>query len=262
MSADRRPPSWLRAAGVVAFAFLYLPLAVVVAYSFNDSRLNAEWVGFTGRWYVALLHDGPMLLAARNSLLVAATASLVSTLLGTLAGLALHRRPRQRLLPILVLTPIAIPEVLQGVSLLIFFVLLNIGLGLVSIVLSHVAFCIGFVAVVVRARLQGMDASLVEAARDLGATPWQAFRRVTLPLIAPGIAAGALLAFTLSIDDFVITFFTAGPEASTLPLQIYSMIRIAVTPEVNAVSTLLMALTLALATLAGRLAPGALRGPG
>jgi spermidine/putrescine transport system permease protein len=154
----------------------------------------------------------------------------------------------------------AIPEVLQGVSLLIFFVLMNVSLGLVSIVLSHVAFCIGFVAVVVRARLQGLDPLLIEAARDLGATPWQAFSRVTLPLIAPGIAAGALLAFTLSLDDFVITFFTAGPEASTLPLQIYSMIRIAVTPEVNAVSTLLMALTLALAALAGRIAPGALRG--
>ncbi|HSB26082.1 MAG TPA: ABC transporter permease [Burkholderiaceae bacterium] len=254
------PSRWLRAVGGAAFVFLYLPLVVVVAYSFNDSRLNAEWVGFTGRWYVTLLHDGPMLLAARNSLLVALTASVASTVLGTLAGLALYRRPRQRLLPILVLTPIAIPEVLQGVSLLIFFVLMGVSLGLVSIVLSHVAFCIGFVAVVVRARLQGLDPSLVEAARDLGATPWQAFSRVTLPLISPGIAAGALLAFTLSLDDFVITFFTAGPEASTLPLQIYSMIRIAVTPEVNAVSTLLMALTLALAALAGRIAPGALRG--
>lgn len=255
-----RPSGWLRAVGGAAFVFLYLPLVVVVAYSFNDSRLNAEWVGFTGRWYVTLLHDEAMLLAARNSLLVALTASVVSTVLGTLAGLALYRRPRQRVLPILVLTPIAIPEVLQGVSLLIFFVLMNVSLGLVSIVLSHVAFCIGFVAVVVRARLQGLDPSLIEAARDLGATPWQAFSRVTLPLIAPGIAAGALLAFTLSLDDFVITFFTAGPEASTLPLQIYSMIRIAVTPEVNAVSTLLMALTLALAALAGRIAPGALRG--
>ena len=259
---SRRTPLWMRACAAAAYAFLYAPLVVVVVFSFNDSKLNAQWVGFTTAWYAKLFRNEEMLLAARNSLLVAATASVASTVLGTLAGLALHRRPRQRLLPILVLTPIAIPEVLQGVSLLIFFVLLNFSLGLVSIVLSHVAFCIGFVAVVVRARLQGLDASLIEAARDLGATPWQAFRRITLPLIAPGIAAGALLAFTLSIDDFVITFFTAGPEASTLPLQIYSMIRIAVTPEVNAVSTLLMALTLALAALAGRLAPGALRGRG
>jgi spermidine/putrescine transport system permease protein len=233
---------------------------VVVAYSFNDSRLNAEWVGFTLSWYRVLFDDAQMLVAARNSLVVAAASSTIATVLGTLAGFALYRYPRRRLLPVLVLTPIAIPEVLQGVSLLVFFVMLNLTLGLVSIVLSHIAFCIGFVAVVVRARLQGLDESLIEAARDLGATPWQAFRRITLPLISPGIVAGALLAFTLSIDDFVITFFTAGAGTTTLPLQIYSMIRIAVTPEVNAVSTLLVALTLVLTALAGRIAPGALRG--
>lgn len=256
----RRPSRWHWAIGALAYAFLYLPLVVVVVYSFNDSRLNAEWVGFTLAWYRTLWHDEAMLTAARNSLLVAAVTSVVATVLGTLAGLALYRWPRRRLLPVLVLTPIAIPEVLQGVSLLIFFVLLNVSLGLVSVMLSHIAFSIGFVAVVVRARLQGLDESLIEAARDLGATPWQAFVRVTLPLTAPGIVAGALLAFTLSIDDFVITFFTAGAGTNTLPLQIYSMIRIAVTPEVNAVSTLLMALTLVLAALAARLAPGALRG--
>jgi spermidine/putrescine transport system permease protein len=136
--------------------------------------------------------------------------------------------------------------------------MLNMTLGLVSVVLAHIAFCIGFVAIVVRSRLQGMDDSLVEAARDLGATPVQAFRLVTMPLIMPGIIAGALMAFTLSIDDFVITFFTAGAGASTLPLQIYSMIRIAVTPEVNAISTLLMLLTLGLILLASKVAPSAL----
>jgi spermidine/putrescine transport system permease protein len=164
-----------------------------------------------------------------------------------------------RLLPVLVLAPIAIPEILMGVSLLIFFVMLNITLGMVSIVLSHIAFCVGFVAIVVRSRLAGMDESLTEAARDLGATPWQAFRLVTLPLIMPGVVAGALMAFTLSIDDFVITFFTAGVGSSTLPLQIYTMVKIAVTPEVNAVSTLLMLLTLALILIASKLSPGALR---
>ena len=143
----------------------------------------------------------------------------------------------------------------MGVSLLIFFVLLNFTLGLVSVALAHIAFCIGFVAIVVRARLAGMDESLTEAARDCGATPWQAFRYVTLPLIMPGVIAGALMAFTLSIDDFVITFFTAGAGTVTLPLQIYSMIKIAVTPEVNAVSTLLMLLTLALIIIASRLSP-------
>ena len=199
-----------------------------------------------------------MLAAAGNSLLIALTASVAATVLGTMAGLALHRQ-RLRLLPILVLAPIAIPEILMGVSLLIFFVLLNFTLGLVSVALAHIAFCIGFVAIVVRARLAGMDESLTEAARDCGATPWQAFRRVTLPLIMPGVIAGALMAFTLSIDDFVITFFTAGAGTVTLPLQIYSMIKIAVTPEVNAVSTLLMLLTLVLIVVATKLSPTLLR---
>jgi len=246
---------WLAAA--VGYAFLYIPLVIVVVYSFNNSRLNAEWVGFTLDWYDKLLHNEEMLAAAGNSLLIALVASLVSTALGTMAGVAMYRY-QLRLLPVLVLTPIAIPEILMGVALLIFFVLLNITLGLVSVALAHIAFCVGFVAIVVRSRLAGMDESLTEAARDCGATPVEAFRYVTLPLIMPGVIAGALMAFTLSIDDFVITFFTAGAGTVTLPLQIYSMIKIAVTPEVNAVSTLLMLLTLALIIIASRLAPSLL----
>ena len=248
----------LWAAAIFAYVFLYAPLVIVVAYSFNDSRLNAEWVGFTLSWYVKLFHNEKMLRAAWNSLLIAITASAISTVLGTMAGYAMYRF-RMRLLPLLVLAPIAIPEILMGVSLLIFFVLLNISLGMVSIVLSHIAFCIGFVAIVVRSRLAGMDESLTEAARDLGASPWKAFRLVTLPLIMPGVIAGALMAFTLSIDDFVITFFTAGVGSTTLPLQIYTMVKIAVTPEVNAVSTLLMMLTLALILIASKLSPSSLR---
>lgn len=251
MAEGRHWLPWTLAAAV--FAFLYGPLLLVAAYSFNDSRLNAEWTGFTLDWYRQLLDDAPMLAAARNSLLVAGVTSAVSTLLGTLAAFALYRRGRAPLLSGLLLAAVAIPEVLQGVSLLVFFVLLNLTLGLVSITLAHIAFCISFVAVVVRARLQDMDESLVDAARDLGATASQAFLRITLPLAAPGVAAGALMAFTLSIDDFVITFFTAGPGSLTLPLQIYSMIRIAVTPEVNAVSTLLMLLTLGLIVASRRL---------
>jgi len=249
----------LWAASLGTYAFLYVPLVVVVVYSFNDSRLNAEWVGFTWHWYDVLFHDEQMLGAAWNSLVIGLVSSAVATALGTMAGYAMYRY-RLRLLPVLVLTPIAIPEILMGVSLLIFFVMLNLTLGLVSIILSHIAFSVGFVAIVVRSRLAGMDDSLTEAARDLGATPWRSFRLVTLPLIMPGIVAGALMAFTLSIDDFVITFFTAGVDSTTLPLQIYSMIKIAVTPEVNAVSTLLMLLTLLLIVIATRLAPGALRG--
>lgn len=247
---------WLAALG--AFLFLYGPLAIVVAYSFNDSVMNAQWVGFTLRWYRKLFVNEEMLTATWNSLVIGLTASAVSTVLGTMAGYAMHRY-RLRLLPVLVLAPIAIPEILMGVSLLIFFVAINLTLGLVSIALAHIAFCIGFVAIVVRARLAGMDESLVEAARDLGATPLQAFRLVTLPLIMPGVIAGALMAFTLSIDDFVITYFTAGAGAMTLPLKIYTMVKITVTPEVNAVSTLLMLLTLLLIVVAMRLSPGALR---
>jgi len=191
----RRSP-WLWGMGLAAYAFLYAPLVIVVAYSFNDSRLNAQWVGFTLDWYRKLFTNEEMLSAAWNSLIIGLTASAVSTVLGTMAGYAMHRY-KTRVLPVLVLAPIAIPEILMGVSLLIFFVIINLTLGLWSIALAHIAFCIGFVAIVVRARLAGMDDSLVEAARDLGATPFKAFRLVTLPLIMPGVIAGALMAFTL-----------------------------------------------------------------
>ena len=257
----RRRSPWLRAAAIFAYAFLYVPLLIVVVYSFNDSRLNAEWVGFTLDWYRKLASDTQMLTAAGNSLVIGLVASFVSTVLGTMAGVAMHRQ-RLRLLPILIFAPIAIPEILMGVSLLIFFVLLNVTLGLVSVALAHIAFCIGFVAIVVRARLAGMDETLTEAARDCGASPSRAFRYVTLPLIMPGVIAGALMAFTLSIDDFVITFFTAGAGTVTLPLQIYSMIKISVTPEVNAVSTLLMLLTLLLIIMAAKLSPSLFRSEG
>ncbi|MBL8448314.1 MAG: ABC transporter permease subunit [Dechloromonas sp.] len=254
---SRSPFLW--AAGLATYAFLYVPLAVVVLFSFNDSELNASWVGFTTAWYGKLLADDNMLQAAGNSLFIAVVSSTVATVLGTMAGIAMHRW-RPKLLPFLVLTPVAMPEILLGVSLLLFFrQMLDLTLGLFSILAAHITFSIGFVAIIVRARLAGMDESLFEAARDLGATPWRTFRRVTLPLILPGIVAGYLMAFTLSIDDFVITFFVAGVGMSTLPLQIYSMIKVAVTPEVNAVSTLLMALTLSLIALAARFAPDTLK---
>jgi spermidine/putrescine transport system permease protein len=258
-----RRSGWLWACAAGVYAFLYVPLAVVVAFSFNDSRLNAEWVGFTLDWYRQLARDDEMLTAARNSLLIALTASSVATVLGTMAGLAIHRY-RSRWLAPLVITPVAMPEILLGVSLLIFFVSVfgQASLGLLTVILAHITFCIGFVAVIVRSRLSGMDESIFEAARDLGATPWQTFRLVTLPLIMPAVTAGFLMSFTLSIDDFVITFFTAGVGVKTLPLTIYSMIKIAVTPEVNAVSALLMLVTLVMITLASRVAPDALRARG
>ncbi len=247
-------------AAVLVYLFLYVPLLIVVVYSFNDSRLNAEWVGFTLHWYHVLFNDGDMLQAWANSLIIACTASIVATVLGTMAGIAMHRY-RPKLLPFMVLTPVAMPSILLGVSLLLFFIqVLNLTLGMLSIIIAHITFCIGFVAIVVHARLAGMDNSVFEAARDLGATPWRTFRLVTFPLILPGVIAGLLMSFTMSIDDFVITFFTAGVGVSTLPLQIYSMIKIAVTPEVNAVSTLLMLITLTLIVVASRFAPDALRG--
>ncbi|MFA6972774.1 MAG: ABC transporter permease [Gallionella sp.] len=250
----------LWAAALAVYAFLYLPLAIVVAYSFNDSRLNAEWVGFTWHWYQVLMHDDDMLIAAGNSLFIALVTSLISTVLGTMAGIAIYRYDF-KLLNLLVMTPVAMPEILLGVSLLLFYIqVLNLTLGMLSIVLAHITFSIGFVAIVVRAGLTALDVSIFEAARDLGASPWQTFRHVTYPLILPGMIAGGLMAFTLSIDDFVITFFTAGVGVQTLPLHIYSMIKTTVTPEVNAVSTLLMLLTLALILAASRFAPDILKG--
>ena len=250
----------LWAAALAVYAFLYLPLAIVVVYSFNDSRLNAEWVGFTWHWYQVLLHDEDMLIAAGNSLLIALVSSLISTVLGTLAGIAIYRYDF-KLLNFLVMAPVAMPEILLGVSLLLFYIqVLNLTLGMLSVLLAHIVFSIGFVAIVVRAGLAALDVSIFEAARDLGASPWQTFRHVTYPLILPCMIAGGLMAFTLSIDDFVVTFFTAGVGVQTLPLHIYSMIKTSVTPEVNAVSTLLMLLTLALILAAARFAPDMLKG--
>lgn len=258
----RRASWWLWLAATLVYLFLYVPLAVVVIYSFNDSRLNAGWVGFTLHWYRELFEDEEMIQAAINSLAIALSASAIATTLGTMAGIAIHRY-KLKLLPVLVITPVAMPEILLGVSLLLFFIqVLHLTLGLVSVLIAHITFCVGFVAIVVRARLAGMDESIFEAARDLGATPWQTFRRVTLPLIMPAVVAGALMSFVLSIDDFVITFFTAGVGVSTLPLQIYSMIKIAVTPEVNAVSTLLMLLTLSMILVAARFDKTVLHGEG
>ncbi len=262
------PGFWLWFVSLLVYAFLYIPLVIVVIFSFNDSKLNAEWVGFTTAWYRKLFTDEDMLRAALNSLSIACVAAAIATVLGTMAGLSMHRF-KPKLLPFLVFTPVAMPEILLGVSLLIFFLNtvspalgalgLDFGLGLTTVVIAHVTFCIGFVAIIVRARLAGMDESIFEAARDLGATPWQTFRLVTLPLIMPGVIAGALMAFTLSIDDFVITFFTSGIGTKTLPLEIYTMIKVAVTPEVNAVSALLMALTLGMIMIAAKLAPDLVR---
>lgn len=241
-------------AGSFGYLFLYIPLFILILYSFNDSRVNVEWVGFTLHWYKVLFTDVQLMSAALNSLCIAITASSVSIVLGTLAGIALHKY-KLPLLSGLVLIPVAAPELLVGVSLLLFFLMIHFTLGLASIALAHTAFCISFVAIAVKTRMHGMDDSLIDAARDLGATPFQAFYRVLIPIIFPGIIAGGLMAFTLSIDDFVITFFTAGVGSSTLPLAIYSMLKMGVTPEVNAVSTMIIVVTLILTTIATKISP-------
>jgi spermidine/putrescine transport system permease protein len=227
---------------------------LLIAYSFNDSRIGITWVGFTMKWYKILFADTQLIDAARNSVIIALIASTVSVILGTFAGVALHKY-KVPFLSTLVMIPVAAPELLVGVSLLLFFLLINFTLGMVSIILAHTAFCLSFVTIAVKTRMHGMDDSLMDAARDLGASPSRAFISVLIPTILPGIIAGWLMAFTLSLDDFVITFFTAGVGSSTLPLAIYSMIKMGVTPEVNAASTIIIVFTLVLTSIATKLSP-------
>ena len=224
----------------LVFGFLYLPVVILIIFSFNTQKLNVRWEGFTLHWYGVLFRDASVMLATRNTLIVAFTSTLISTLIGTMAALALqrYRFPGYTAAESTLYIPVIIPEVVMGIALLAFFVQIRMTLGLSTITLSHIAFSIPFVTLVVRARLHGFDKSIEEAAMDLGANELTTFWRVTLPTIMPGVKSGAMLAFTLSLDDYVITYFTAGPGSTTLPLRIFSMVRFAVTPEVNALSTL------------------------
>jgi len=239
----------------LVYLFLYAPIAILVVFSFNRSRQTAVWEGWTTEWYRSLAQNDLLLAALKNSLIVGGVATLIATVLGTLVALALGRHTfrgegftRQ-----LLYLPVIIPEIVLGAALVTFFGALAFRLSLLTVVIAHVVFCVSYVAIVVRARLAGFDRSLEEAALDLGARPVQTFVRVTLPLLAPGIVAGALLSFTISIDDYVITSFVAGVGSTTLPLQIYSMLKVGVTPEVNAVSTLILAVTVVLIAVAQRL---------
>jgi spermidine/putrescine transport system permease protein len=244
----------------LVYLFLYGPIAVLAVFSFNAGRQTAIWEGATLDWYRRLLSDDRLLAAAGNSLLVAAAATLAATVLGTAAALALAKQDSRfrgrRATQALLYLPVILPEVVLGAALLTFFGIARLRLSLGTVIIAHVVFSLSYVAIVVRARLAGLDPSLAEAARDLGAGPWETFRRVTLPLALPGIAAAALLVFTLSIDDYVITSFVAGVGATTLPLHIYSMLKVGVTPEVNAVSTLLLVVTGVPIVLAHRLLQG------
>jgi len=238
--SEKKPSIWMRAYAILAFAYLYMPILLLIIFSFNTQKLNVRWEGFTFQWYQKLFQDADVMQATRNTLLIATISTVVSTIIGTLAALALqrYRFPGYTLTESTLYIPVIIPEVVMGISLLVFFVQIGFRLGLGTIILAHIAFNIPFVTLVVRARLHGFDKAIEEAAMDLGANELITFWRVTLPTIMPGVLAGALLAFTLSLDDYVITYFTAGPGSTTLPLKIYSMVRFAITPEVNALSAL------------------------
>ena len=233
------------AALVLGFAFLYLPIVLLVVYSFNASRLVTVWGGFSTRWYVSLFSNQGLLDAAWVTARVAFVSATVATVLGTLAALALTRYTRFRgrfLFSGMVFAPLVMPEVITGLSLLLLFVAIGFDRGFMTVTLAHITFTMCFVAVVVQSRLISFDRSLEEAAMDLGATPTRTFFQVTLPVIMPAVVAGWMLAFTLSLDDLVIASFTSGPGATTLPMKIYSQVRLGVTPEINAVCTILIAI--------------------
>lgn len=234
---------------LAGFAFLYAPIALVIIYSFNASKLVTVWGGWSTQWYGALLSNHQVMDSAWLSLKVAVLSGLLSTILGTMAALVMSRygRFRGRLtFSSLIYAPLVMPEVIMGLSLLLLFVALDMDRGFWTLLIAHTTFGMCFVAIVVNAKLAGFDRSLEEAARDLGASPLATFFQVTLPIIAPAVIAGFLLAFTISLDDFVIASFTTGPGATTLPMRIYSQVRLGVSPEINVVSTLMIGTVLLL----------------
>jgi len=253
---------WLWVQAVLALAFLYLPILILIIYSFNASRFNAVWRGFTLDWYRSLFSNAGATIATsssagiwtalNNSLLIAAISTVLATVFGTTIALALERFhfPGRKAVEALLFLPIIMPEITIGISLLVFFTLvfrivenltgIRLNLGLPTVIIGHIVFNISFVTITVRARLAELDPILEQAAFDLGANEWRTFWRITLPLIWPAIFSAALLAFTLSLDDFVVTFFTTGVGSVTLPLFVYGMIKFAVTPAINAISTLML----------------------
>ncbi len=239
-------PTWSRfniASIVLGFAFLYLPIVILIIFSFNASKLVTVWGGFSTQWYSSLFRNQSFLDAAWVTVRVGVISATVATILGTLAALALTRYTRFRgrvLFSGMVFAPLVMPEVITGLSLLLLFVAIGLDRGFFTVTLAHITFSMCFVAVVVQSRLMTFDRSLEEAAMDLGATPVRTFFSVTLPVILPAIVSGWMLAFTLSLDDLVIASFTSGPGATTLPMKIYSQVRLGVTPEINAACTLLI----------------------
>jgi spermidine/putrescine transport system permease protein len=270
MTRDPNPPgpldylrAWpIRAWLIMVSVFLYAPLITLMVFSFNNSRRNIVWRGFTLHYYAQVFQDADLITAFGNSLTIAAISTAVSLMLGAMTAIALwrFRFPAKPVFEGALALPIVVPEICMGVAMLVFFTevlpwptSLPWPLNLGAIIISHISFSFSFVAIVIRGRLASFNRELEEAAKDLGASEWRIFRDVLLPHMSPGLLAGGLLAFTLSLDDFVITFFTSGPETTTFPVKVYSMVRFSVTPEVNAASTLLIVITVLMTFVALRL---------
>ena len=252
---------FLVANAILVFAFFYIPILALIFFSFNAGKVPTVWEGFSLRWYLSLVDNEAVLRAFRNTMIVTVVSTIISTIIGTMVSLAMERHNFRLKLPFdaVLYMPIIIPDIVIALATLLFFVIaFNMvkslfgiiwGLGLPTIIIAHVAFNISFVATIVRARLIDMDPNLEMAARDLGANEWHTFRRVTMPLLMPGIISGALLAFTLSLDDFVITFFVSGPGSTTLPLLVYSQVKFGVEPDINALTTLMLLFSIGLVLL-------------
>lgn len=248
-------PAALRLHLGLVYLFLYGPIVVLVALSFNQSGLPTTWTGFSTDWYVKLAANGPLLATLANSLIVAAATTVISTIIGTLLAMGMEEKRRPPSLEAIVAAPMIIPDIVLAVALLSIYTMLNFTLGLWSIVISHAVFNIAYVVAVVRTRLRNFDRSIVEASIDLGASELRTFFKVVLPVIAPGVIAAALISFTLSFDEFIIAYFTAGAGTSstTFPMKVYAMIRFGVTPEINAIATIVTGITFFLVFVAQRL---------
>lgn len=235
--------------------FLYIPIIILIIYSFNDSKIVAGWKGFTFKYYLLLFQNAQIKQAFQNTLIIAVSSTLVSTILGVLAALGLENKrfTGRKVMNALIFVPLIMPDILMGVSLALLFNFLRVQTGMVTVFIAHVTFCLSYTVIVIQSRLEGFDNSLVEAAMDLGAKPWLIFWKVKFPLMIPGIIAGALLAFTLSIDDFVITFFTSGRGFDTLPIYVEGAIRRGTITTINALSTLMIGFTLFLVAITKRM---------
>lgn len=243
---------WLRAPLYATLAFLYLPIAVLMFMSFNASDAPFTWTGFSTKWYSVLLHSPLVIEGFKNTLIVAVIATVMAVILGTLLAIGIARYQKSSILEAIALTPAIFPDLALAIGLLALFATFKLSLGLHSVILSHALFCSAFVTAIVRGRLAQIDSSLEEAAQDLGDSQVGIFFRITLPSLKPAIIAGALLSFTLSLDEFVIAFFTDGPSTPTLPIVIYSMVRFGVSPEINALATLVLLMSIVIVIIAQR----------